>query len=271
MVLKPLTHLDMLISFDIGTKNLALCVLDGRAIKLWHVLDLVTQQIPPCATDGCKRPIKFSQNDNVYCKMCAKSKPEYHTLLEFTRGNIRSKKLAELREILNIHNIDPPRIKQQCVLRCQQLIDEMKMLPLVEKKTQKPKLPAIGLKLMTGLDACLAEGGISHSDITAAVIENQVGPIASTMKAVQGMVTQYCIMRDITDVEYVSAVNKLKPYTTKKLTYKQRKKLAVDTTKGLLEKEGTHELQTIFEASKKKDDLADAYLQGLWIIEKRDV
>ena len=146
----------MLISFDIGTKNLALCVLDGRVIKLWHVLDLVTQQAPSCATDGCTRRVKFSQNDNVYCKTCAKSKPEFHTLLEFTRGNVRSKKLAELRDVLNIHNIDPPRIKQQCVARCQQLIEEMKLLPLVERKAQKPKLPAIGLRLMTELDACLA-------------------------------------------------------------------------------------------------------------------
>jgi hypothetical protein len=270
MILKPLMHLHMLISFDIGTKNLALCVLDGRTIKLWQVLDLVTQQIPPCTTDGCLRRIKFSQNENVYCKTCAKSKPEFHTLLAYTRGNIRSKKLAELRDVLSIHHIDPPHIKQQCIIRCQQLLDEMKVLPLIEKKAEKPKLPAIGLRLMTGLDACLADGGISHSHITAAVIENQVGPIASTMKAVQGMVTQYCIMRDITDVEYVSAVNKLKPFTTKKLTYKQRKKLAVDTTAGLLETEGTPEFQAVFETSKKKDDLADSYLQGLWIVQKRE-
>ena len=260
----------MLISFDIGTKNLALCVLDGQVIKLWQVLDLVTQEIPSCATAGCTRRSKFSQNDEVYCKTCAKSKPEFHTLLPYTRGNVRSKRLVELQDVLSKHHIDPPRMKQQCIARCQQLLNEMKILPLIEKKTQKPKLPAIGLRLMTGLDACLADGGISHSHITAAVIENQVGPIASTMKAVQGMVTQYCIMRNITDVEYVSAVNKLKPFTTKKLTYKQRKKLAVDTTAKLLETEGAPEFQTLFETSKKKDDLADAYLQGLWIVQKRE-
>ena len=87
------------------------------------------------------------------------------------------------------------------------------------------------------------------------------------MKAVQGMLTQYFIMKDVRDVSYVSASNKLKPYTTEKLTYKQRKKLAITVTEALLASEGTPELRDLYKHSRKKDDLADSYLQGLWIIE----
>jgi len=117
------------------------------------------------------------------------------------------------------------------------------------------------------LDACFDDPALGGELITKVVIENQVGPLASTMKAVQGMLTQYFIMKDINNISYVSASNKLKPYTTEKLTYKQRKKLAITVTETLLTSEGTVELRDLYRRSKKKDDLADSYLQGLWIVE----
>ena len=48
---------------------------------------------------------------------------------------------------------------------------------------------------------------------------------------------------------------------------KQRKKLAITVTESLLESEGTPELRDLYKLSKKKDDLADSYLQGLWIVD----
>lgn len=255
----------MLGSFDVGTKHLAFCVLDGTDIKLWTVLDLSGSTIRFCTKDGCKFSAKFLQNNTAYCKRCAKTLPEFHSLQHVTHGGIRSLKIAQLRELLTDHDETPPRSKAECIEASQRLIKLRKPLPIAETKSKTTPLPEIGIRLMQKLDACLDEAGISPDVITKIAIENQVGPIASTMKAVQGMITQYWIMRGVTDIIYVSAANKLKPFTKEKLTYKQRKKLAVEKTSELIAKDAVHYV-TFFATSKKKDDLADAYLQGLWVV-----
>jgi hypothetical protein len=137
-------------------------------------------------------------------------------------------------------------------------------MPISEKKCP-PSLPSIGRAILSLLDSCFAEAAIPLSLITHAAIENQLGPIASTMKAVQGMLTQYLIMRGVNDVVYVSASNKLKAFTTERLTYKQRKKLAIEKAREQLCLGPSSDRVAMFDSSKKKDDLADAYLQGLWV------
>lgn len=256
----------MIGSFDIGTKHLAFCVLDGNQIKLWTVLDLSGTTVHPCAKPECKYRAKFMQDKNGYCKKCAKSLPEFHSLQHVTYGGLRTMKLAHLRELLENHGTSPPRTKAACVEASQRLLKLRKLLPIGETKTKSTPLPEIGVRLMQKLDACLSDAGLLHTSITKIAIENQLGPIASTMKAVQGMVTQYWIMRNVIDIVYVSAANKLKPFTQEKLTYKQRKKLAIQKTAELVDKNAPS-YSEFFASSKKKDDLADAYLQGIWVIE----
>ena len=71
----------------------------------------------------------------------------------------------------------------------------------------------------------------------------------------------------------VNARNKLKVYKgpkiecVKKNKYAQNKYLSVEYTKKMIENEEDN-LIKIFQLSKKKDDLADAYLQGIYWIEK---
>ena len=257
----------MLASFDVGTKHLALCVLDGRCIKLWKVLDIAKTGQGTCSVEGCTAAAKYNRGCLSYCKRCAKKESAFHSLQPHTRGKLRSKKLSELKELLREHGISEPRRKQDCLEACQKLLDERKFTPIVQHSAKERSLVEIGVEMKAQLDACFENPALEGQQITKVVIENQVGPIASTMKAVQGMLTQYFIMKDINDISYVSASNKLKPYTTDKLTYKQRKKLAVTVTEALLASEGTTELREIYKQSKKKDDLADSYLQGLWIVE----
>ena len=257
----------MLASFDVGTKHLAVCVLDGRCIKLWKVLDIARTTPDICCNDSCTATAKYKCGEKSYCKRCAKKDPAFHSLQCYTRGKLRSKKLSELKELLRIHGIVEPRRKQDCLEECQKLLDERKFLPIVQQSAKERSLVEIGIEMKMQLDACFESSALGGQPITKVAIENQVGPIASTMKAVQGMLTQYFIMKDIHSISYVSASNKLKPYTTEKLTYKQRKKMAITVTESLLATEGTAELRDLYKHSKKKDDLADSYLQGLWIIE----
>ena len=260
----------MLASFDIGIKHLAVCILDQEVVKLWSVLDLVSEPVLQCCSAGCKHPAKFTQDSQGFCKRCAKAIPEFFSLQQVTKGSLRSMKLASLRELLAAHDGDAPRTKANCLVACQGLLKVRKFYPVERPNSKKSAdLPTVGKRMMIALDECLAKSEILHSQITRVAIENQVGPIASTMKAVQGMVTQYWIMRQVEDIVYVSAANKLKPFTSEQLSYKQRKKLAIEKTAECIASGPNAHLSGFFEGNKKQDDLADAYLQGRWVLREK--
>ena len=98
------------------------------------------------------------------------------------------------------------------------------------------------------------------------LIENQISPIANRMKTIQGMIAQFFIMNNKEDIEFVSAINKLKCFIgNKKTTYNERKKLSIEITKNILMCDNSSWYDHIMN-SNKKDDLADCLLQGLWYI-----
>lgn len=77
----------------------------------------------------------------------------------------------------------------------------------------------------------------------------------------------------ITNIEMINARNKLKAYTGPKVEceikdkYKRTKFLGIEYCKHMIQ-ESNQEDQWIqlFTNSKKKDDLADAYLQGMYVL-----
>ena len=123
----------------------------------------------------------------------------------------------------------------------------------------------------------------SNSDINTAILENQPCLMNPTMKSVQILLFASLWMRkedgviDIGKMAMFSARNKLEAYDGPeidfshiKTKYTRTKKLSIAYTKYMLvESEQSHEMKELFENSKKKDDLADAYLQGLTYIKKK--
>jgi hypothetical protein len=111
-------------------------------------------------------------------------------------------------------------------------------------------------------------GGLDKYKIDIVIIENQISTIASRMKTLQGMIAQYFIMRGTPCIEFISAANKLKMFMTKKkTTYTERKIESVEVTKELLEKLPQFEkYRGCLEKNKKKDDLADCFLQGIYYL-----
>jgi len=110
--------------------------------------------------------------------------------------------------------------------------------------------------------------GLEKYKIDIVIIENQISTIASRMKTLQGMIAQYFIMRGTPCIEFISAANKLKMFMTKKkTTYTERKIESVEVTKELLEKLPQFEkYRGCLEKNKKKDDLADCFLQGIYYL-----
>lgn len=116
--------------------------------------------------------------------------------------------------------------------------------------------------------------------ITNILIENQPALKNPVMKSVQMIIYTFFIIEgvmneksSIEEIHMVNARNKLKVYKgpkiecDKKGKYAQNKFLSVEYTKDMIKSEDECFIKLFLE-SKKKDDLADAYLQGIYWINK---
>lgn len=117
-------------------------------------------------------------------------------------------------------------------------------------------------------------------DVTHVLIENQPALKNPVMKSIQMIIYTFFVMdgvmkeeSSIETIHMVNARNKLKVYKgppiecNKKGKYAQNKYLSVEYTKEMIKEEDECFIK-LFSESKKKDDLADAYLQGIYWIEK---
>ena len=135
-----------------------------------------------------------------------------------------------------------------------------------EKSANKMDLVSIGVAIKKQFDTHFSD---IINDIDHIVIENQISPIATRMKTIQGMIMQYFIMKGITSITFASAINKLKAFTIdKKTSYKDRKKLGIEVTKKILNLLPLLNTNIdYFINHQKKDDLADSFLQGVWYLQ----
>ena len=110
-------------------------------------------------------------------------------------------------------------------------------------------------------------------------IENQPALKNPTMKSIQMLLYSYFMIEGVTkdksveQVHMINARNKLKVYNGPpvecniKEKYKRNKYLSVEYTKNMILQQDKKFID-LFDESKKKDDLADAYLQGIYFIDK---
>ena len=211
------------LSIDIGIKHLAHCL-----FEVTDKIRIVSWDVIDVSTHGtchCGNKATHQCGDLFLCKP--------HT-------SLINKSIIEVICLSKKHDIPLGTKKEMCALLKKETI------PIQSTMTD------IGTQL-------IKQYASIHADIV--LIENQIGPIASKMKAVQGMVLQYWLMRDA-KVECISPVNKLKLFHKEKTTYAERKKLSIQYTKETLalnQIDDSHFLK-----HKKKDDLADTFLQGIW-------
>ena len=120
-------------------------------------------------------------------------------------------------------------------------------------------------------------------EVDNVIIENQPALKNPTMKSIQMLVYSYFLINGVTNIEspiinieMINARNKLKAYKGDpveckiKDKYKRTKFLGIQYCKIMIEDnlKIDQKYRDQFEESKKKDDLSDSYLQGIYYITK---
>ena len=259
-----------LLSIDVGIKNLALCLIhldekNNFEIVKWDVINLCKEEKQKC---DCGKNACYVFDNNYYCKKhCINSKKSI-LCKELEENKLKKIKIKDLKELLKKKNIPFPEDKSKPII-----IDYLKtylpsefVIPFNNTiKTNDLSLIDIGINMKELLDQLY-----KNIKIDRVIIENQISPIANRMKTLQGMIAQYFIMNNVVNIEFISASNKLKEFNTNKnTTYSERKKKGIEVCEELLvNNECFNKHLVMFEESKKKDDLADCFLQGLWYLKE---
>jgi len=274
-----------LISIDVGIKNLAYCILekntdanananpgDYKIIK-WDSINLCGDE-PNCLE--CKKKASYTKNELNYCLTHAKKARFIIPTKDNSSSAIKKMKIESLISLATEYKITiNENDKKNIILKTVIDFFNINMMEKTNKTSANSlDLVTIGISLKKEFDKI-----IPLVNIDQVIIENQIGPIANRMKMIQGMIAQYFIMCGIPAVTCVSSMNKLKAFTesqnktdhTKgdqnKNEYKDRKKLGIEITKNIIG--DMKDWITFFIAHKKKDDLADSFLQGIWFLQNK--
>lgn len=248
-------------SIDVGIKNLAICIFDTSnnsfVITDWNVINLSNEV--KCTL--CNELAKYSKQEEYYCqKHAKKSGVKIPPINMLTVEKKTKKELIALCLNNKIALTGPTQLKSDIINRIKSTYETDYLVHVERIKAHSINLVDIGSALKTSLDKL--------ERVDKVLIENQIGPLANRMKCLQSMITQYYIDNGITDIEYISAVNKLSYFMSGPSEYKDRKKHAVTITRSLI-KEAIW--LDIFNKHKKKDDLGDCFLQGLWYLRKTNL
>ncbi len=267
-----------ILSIDVGIKNLAFCLfekldLNDFTITKWDTVNISEQETHNCiAVDKnglCNKPSKFTMgNDQCFCLKHAKKSNYKIPTPDLKSSFINKQKIQKLYEIADKYKITyDKKTKKSDII--EMLIDYSSKNYFQEVQTKKATdvdLYNIGKNIKTHFDKLFSEEGC----IDYVIIENQIGPLAIRMKTIQGMLVQYFVMSpvEVKHVEFISAANKLKDCDIKdKSKYSDRKKLGITKCLETITSNSNYSGKLdYFNAHKKKDDLADSFLQGLWFL-----
>lgn len=251
-----------ILSIDIGIKNLAYVhtkfnkSINKIEIIKWDIIDLTNNNYNCC---NCKNKGKYYNNNIYYCNKHAK-KSDYR-VLDFEINQLKKKSLKELISFTKIHDIsfNNKLNNEDKKINIIEVIESNFLCFVQNTKANDFSLIEIGININKIFNELFS----NHFDLI--LIENQISPVATRMKTIQGMIAQYFINKNMNNIIFVSSYNKLKPFMENtKTTYNERKKISIEITYKILEKINIDEkMFEYFKNNKKKDDLSDCFMQNI--------
>ena len=274
-----------ILSFDVGIRNLAGCIMEKQEntykIHWWNVINLLQSEERTCCgirkfkngnTKECKKTPCFFYQDKCYCQTHLEE-----AQVNFIKNEDKTLKcdLCEKRATWIQEGILG---KKYCTAHYKK-VTKVKKIPV--KNCKNMKIDEIVYNIWTMLDA------LPHLlEVSEVVIENQPAKKNRTMKAVADSLFNYFMSRgiidkertksNITKVSYISPSNKLKineentskvlAGKKKKEKYKYTKKLGIEYCLELIKDDAQN--TEYFKSNKKKDDLADCFLQGVYYLSR---
>jgi hypothetical protein len=237
----------IILSIDIGVKNLAFCLMSAKDeysegnnfnIYEWKSVNLIDEDYP-----SCQGLLKSGKRKGQLCGKSSKIKTN------------------DTKYYCISHNPDKKKYKPRKAKKVKSVLLKDKCLALYKTLDELPHLVQKPVEI---------------------VIEQQMKK-NPTMLQMAHLVYSYFIMRGyvnpespIRNVRFVSARNKLKVYNGPELechlrnAYNRRKWFACEYTKWMIRNDPIHS-EYLDKFPKKKDDLSDCYLQGVWWLKRNGI
>jgi hypothetical protein len=245
-------------------------------------------------------------NETLYCLVHAKSSGKLLPTKELSSAARKKLKVDELGELCIKYGIQVLTNDKKADILAKVIAHfaARTLTPLIATKSKNANqihLVEIGKRIKTQFDHVFSKYYLTH-----VILENQISPIAGRMNTIQGMVSQYFIMRDRTDqlaIDFISSAGKLKGFVPDTLakriegvatrpnegspnegsmnegvtkspenTYKTHKRDGIAfCNQFMTANPGLATFRHIIDASTKKDDLADSFLQGIYFMRRENI
>lgn len=251
----------------------------------------------------CGKIAKYQKRGTYYCESHSKTAKSWLIpKKEFLQTSLKKKKNEDLLKLFEKYKIpfSEPSVKKTKTVLLGILENFFKencfeTLGVLEKGVSAKEVDLITIG--RNMKICM-DNVTNIEDVTHVLMENQISTLASRMKTIQGMLAQYFIIKyPLSHIEFISSFNKLKYFSKKSdtnllkensgtlgenpgtlentvistqktttATYKQHKLDGVFYAKQILDKHLQFHSWKSYLDTKKKDDLADCFLQGWWYI-----
>jgi hypothetical protein len=251
------------LSFDIGIKNLAWCIMDisGHEVIDWcnyNIMNDISGTITE--TDKCQCGVKASweyMRDGELRVSCKR-----HLPIDRPAYNETSKSAADLKALLKSKS-QPAKGKKE-ELRDAAL--GVVSLPVTKKVTKAASLSL--LDIYDGIRKCVRDRAATMLSATHILLENQPAYKNPTMKTIQSFL--FAALREASHahttfpkIDLVHASRKVEYDVKGDAGYNERKGNSEQKALAHLDKMNNTKWRSMFVGSKKRSDLADAYCMCL--------
>ena len=250
------------VSLDVGLRNLAYCVLEGTSrddVKIvdWNIIDVLGEQagVGSVRCHKCDKSATYehASNGTFACKRHVPKKIKAPTKVALNKLSMDS-----LRQELASDGLTTDATKKADLVK---LIYNHRKQNTWKKCVSSASSGSV-LDLASSIIVSLDKRHKSWEGARIVCLENQMD---RRMFGVQAMLQMYFCCRGF-ECTGVSATHKLSNIVTVEdstASYKGRKKTGIAHALLLIPAEN----QLHFSKHPKKDDLADSFLQGLWMLE----